>query len=185
MFVLAANISPVSAASDNLRAAADAYAQLDYERVRPLAQAALSEELDPGERVTALELLACLSAIEGETDAAQAYFVTLLRLDGSYDLPPSASPKLRAPLHAAREEEAKRHIAPPTVQMVPTQPIDTSAPLGAGTTPFYRRPVFWVGVAAAALLTTVITIAATRDTRSSHDFGPYEVLSAQPAVIAW
>ena len=90
-------------ASSHLRAAEEAYLDVDFERVRSRALEALrGGGLTPPELVRTYELLGVASSALRDNTVARDYFVRMLGIDPDHDLDASVNPEMRDPFLEAR-----------------------------------------------------------------------------------
>ena len=99
---LAAQATPPALQNATLRRAMQAYDNVDFVQVLPLARAALRERLTSPERAKAYELLAFSFAATSQPDSAIGSFKELLLLDPDRELDPSrVSPRITGYFNAA------------------------------------------------------------------------------------
>lgn len=83
-----------------------AYNDLEYPRAVELLQKALQETLTRDEKIVTFQTLAFAHVALGKNDDAVADFEQLLRIDGSFELDRTISPRIRAVF-----EDARAHVA--------------------------------------------------------------------------
>lgn len=97
------------AGSSHLRAAEEAYLEVEFEQVRDHALEALrGGSLSPEQLVRTYELLGVASSALREGDAARDYFVRMLGIDPDHELDASVNPEMRDPFLEARGMWAAR-----------------------------------------------------------------------------
>ena len=92
--------------SDLVKQGIAAYNDLEYLRAVELLNKALQETLTRDEKVVTFQTLAFAHVALGKNDAAVRDFEQLLRIDGSFELDRTISPRVRAVF-----EEARGHVA--------------------------------------------------------------------------
>lgn len=99
---LAAQAAPVVAQNATLRRAIQAYDNVEFAQVFPLARAALRERLTTAERARAYELLAFSFAATSQPDSAITSFREVLQLDPDREIDPRlVSPRIAGYFNAA------------------------------------------------------------------------------------
>ncbi len=88
--------------SDLVKQGIAAYNELEYARAVELLDKALQETLTRDEKLVTFQTLAFAHVALGRRDAAVADFEKLLRIDGSFELDRTISPRVRAVLEEAR-----------------------------------------------------------------------------------
>ncbi|MCB9595521.1 MAG: hypothetical protein H6719_22565 [Sandaracinaceae bacterium] len=95
--------SGASGAPSHLRAAEEAYLNVEFEEVRDHALEALrGGGLTPAQLVRTYELLGVANSALHETDTARDYFVRMLGIDPDHELDASVNPEMRDPFLEAR-----------------------------------------------------------------------------------
>lgn len=144
-----------SSSQPTLRAADKSFEEGQYQRVLPLVDQVLKEDLSPKDRRRAYELQALTYAAFDDTPSAIEAFQRVLGVTPWYEPEASASPKVKG-LFA----EAKRRGPRLTPGVVPeTRPADVPLVQSSGSTtkvpeekatPLYRRWWFWTAIAVVA-----------------------------------
>ncbi|HWE30602.1 MAG TPA: hypothetical protein VHB97_21495 [Polyangia bacterium] len=88
--------------SDLVKQGIAAYNDLEYTRAVDLLDKALQETLTRDEKIVTFQTLAFAHVALGKNDAAVADFEKLLRIDGSFELDRTISPRVRAVFEEAR-----------------------------------------------------------------------------------
>ncbi len=109
-----------------LKKGVEAYKKVDFE----LAVQSLEQAIELGLRAKekqaqAYKYLAFVQAALGDTAQSQAAYLKLLTLDPDFDLPVSASPRLREPLLQAQKIFAKRDSTPPEIVVQPLVSVES------------------------------------------------------------
>ena len=99
-----------------LKQGVEAYKKVDFELAVQSLEQAIEIGLEAKDKQTkAFQYLAFAQAALGDTAQSQAAYLKLLTVDPDFDLPVSASPRLREPLLQAQKIFAKRDFTPPEI----------------------------------------------------------------------
>src|SRR6059058_1337298 len=104
ILLLVAAVTPAYAAieSELVRQGIAAYNDLEYPRAIDLLHKALQETLTRDEKIVTFQTLAFAHVALGKHDDAVGDFERLLRIDGSFELDRTISPRVRAVFEEAR-----------------------------------------------------------------------------------
>jgi hypothetical protein len=110
--VVMAMVAPAYAAveSTEVLAGVQAYKDLEYERAIELLQKALRQTLTREEKIVALKTLGLSHIAVDRTEAAIKDFAALLRIDDTFDLDRTSSPRERAAFEEARARFATGQV---------------------------------------------------------------------------
>jgi hypothetical protein len=92
--------------SPKVKAGLAAFAELDYARTIAVLDDARKESLTREEKIATYQTLALARIALGQSDAARADFQRLLRVDPSFQLPATLTPKVRALFEEAKAQAA-------------------------------------------------------------------------------
>ena len=109
-----------SVESDLVKQGLAAYRDLDYDRAIELFRRALGETLTKEEAIVTYRTLAFAHVALGRTEEAKRDFQNLLRVDGSYELDRTISPRVRTVFEAAKATLATDEAQAPTGSRLPT-----------------------------------------------------------------
>jgi hypothetical protein len=104
--VLAAPAARAAIESDLVKQGVAAYNELEYARALDLLRKALQETLTREEKLVTFQTMAFCHVALNQQDAAIRDFESLLRIDGSFELDRSISPRVRAVFEEARTRVA-------------------------------------------------------------------------------
>jgi tetratricopeptide (TPR) repeat protein len=142
--ILLASLAHAEIESPKVKAGLAAYGELDYARAIAILDDARKESLTREEKLAAYQTLALARIALGQIDGAKADFQRLLRVDPSFVLPPTLTPKVRAVFEEAKGQAA---AAGRTTRVLPTVSPELSPHAPRDGQPLVVRASYGGGVA--------------------------------------
>lgn len=118
----AAPLSAQTGANAWLEKGVQAYMTVDFQQAADYLERAVGAGLqDKEKQIRAFQYLAFARAALGDTTQSEAAYLALLALDPDFELPVSASPRLRGPLLSAQKSRARQVNPPPQITLKPVE----------------------------------------------------------------